>query len=555
MSDKRYDAIVVGSGLAGSYAAKELTQAGMEVLLIEAGPYISEADFKETGAKPHAPAIELMPRLQAALRGQYMQARYWMYDPLKAKLFVNDRQNPYTTPPGKYYIWMRGKQLGGRMHTYGRVLLRFSDFDFKAASLDGFGEDWPISYAEMAPYYSKVEEFIGVYGMKEGLPQIPDGIYPMTPQFTPMEQIFKAKIEARWPERRVTGHRVESPNLKRTPRAVLAALDTGKLDIRTETIAKRVTIDQNTGKATGVECIDCKTHKTENYSSSIVVLCGSTIESVRVMFNSACSKHPSGLGNSTGNLGHYFMDQTCAMIYGSVPGSKGMADPDTTILQDPLSPRAGGVYIPRYINLNGVSNPNFKRGYAFQGTVGGVYSPHDRPAKFGFMSVGEMLPYYDNIVTVNTKKKDAWGIPVPHISCTYRQNELEMMKDQIEALREMVETCGYNIEILGSPFGLSKESKPFPEDNFFAKLVFRMAFKKSVNSGSAIHEVGGARMGTDPGKSVLNPYNQCWDVNNLFVTDGASFVTNGMAGPALSVMAVTARACAYMVKEYKAGRF
>jgi choline dehydrogenase-like flavoprotein len=554
MSEKRYDAIVVGSGLAGSYAAKELTQAGLEVLLVEVGPYISEADFKETDAKPHAPAIELMPRLQAALRGQHMQARYWLFHPQQARFFVNDRQNPYTTPRGQYYIWIRGKQLGGRMHTYGRVLLRFSDFDFKAASRDGYGEDWPISYADMAPYYSKVEEFIGVYGVKENLPQIPDGIYAMTPQFTPMEKVFKAKIEARWPERRVTSHRVESPNLKRTSKAVLAALDTGRLDIRTETIVKRVTIDPDTGKATGVECIDCKTRKSENFSSNIVVLCGSTIESIRVMFNSACSKHPAGLGNSSGILGHYFMDQTCAMIYGSVPDSKGCGEIDNSILQDPLNPRIGGVYIPRYVNLNGVSSPNFKRGYAFQGTVGGVYSPPDRPARFGFMSVGEMLPYYDNYVTVNPRKKDAWGIPVPHISCTYRQNEREMVKEQLKALREMAETCGYKIEILGSAFGLSKDSNPFPEENLFARLIFRMAFRKSVNSGSAIHEVGGARMGNDPGKSVLNPYNQCWDVKNLFVTDASSFVTNGMGGPALSVMAVTARACEYMVKEYKAGR-
>jgi choline dehydrogenase-like flavoprotein len=342
--------------------------------------------------------------------------------------------------------------------------------------------------------------------------------------------------------------------LKRTPRAVLAALDTGKLDVRTETIAKRVTVDKDTGKATGVECIDCKTHQAVKFASNIVVLCGSTIESVRVMFNSACTKHPAGLGNSTGNLGRYFMDQTCAMVYGSVPGFKGVADPDKTILQDPLAPRSGGVYIPRFINLNGVTNSNFLRGYAFQGTVGGVYSPPDKPAKFGFMSVGEMLPYYDNTITVNPHKKDAWGIPVPHINCTYRKNELAMMKEQVKALREMIETCGYQVEILGSPFGLSKDSKPFPEDNFFARLAFRIAFKKSVNVGSAIHEVGGARMGTDPAKSVLNRYNQCWDAKNLFVTDGASFVTNGMAGPALSVMAVTARACEYMVKEYKAGR-
>lgn len=554
MTGKRYDAIVVGSGLAGSYAAKELTQAGLEVLLIEAGPYISEADFMQTDAEPHAPAVDLLPRLRAALRGQYMQARYWMYSEPNARFYVNDWQNPYTTPPGKYFIWMRGRQLGGRMHTYGRVLLRFSDYDFKAASKDGFGEDWPISYADLTPYYEKVEEFLGVFGINEHLPQLPDGKLAMTPQFTPMEEEFKSKIEAKWPERRVTAHRVESPNLKRTPRAVLAALETGRLDISTDTPVKRVTVDPGSGRATGVECVKSKTGEIVAFSSDIVVLCASTIESVRIMFNSACEKHPRGMGNSRGLLGRYFMDQTCAMIYGCVPSSKGCADADPTITQDPMYPRSGGVYIPRYMNLNGATNSSFKRGYAFQGSVGGIYSPPDSPCRFGFMTVGEMLPYADNRVTVNRGKKDAWGIPVPHISCTYHENELAMLQQQIKDLREMVEFCGYKIEILGSPLGLSKDSNPFPEDDFFSRLAFRLAFKRSVNVGSAIHEVGGARMGDDPGKSVLNPYNQCWEAKNLFVTDGSSFVTNGMAGPALSVMAVTARACEYMVKEYRDGR-
>jgi choline dehydrogenase-like flavoprotein len=170
------------------------------------------------------------------------------------------------------------------------------------------------------------------------------------------------------------------------------------------------------------------------------------------------------------------------------------------------------------------------------------------------MTVGEMLPYADNRITVNRGRKDAWGIPVPHLSCTYHENEFAMLKQQIKDLREMVEFCGYKIEIMGSALGLSRDSKPFPEDDFFSRLAFRLAFKKSVNVGSAIHEVGGARMGNDPGKSVLNPYNQCWDAKNIFVTDASSFVTNGMAGPALSVMAVTARACDYMVREYRAGR-
>jgi choline dehydrogenase-like flavoprotein len=545
MAGKIYDALVIGSGVAGSFAVKELTERGLEVLLLEAGPDINEKDFKAAPPPTDVARINVIPRFLAALGGQHMQARLWSFDPGKKHLFVNDRQNPYTMED--YYVWFRGKQLGGRFLTFGRMVLRMSDYDFKAATKDGHGDDWPISYEDLAPYYDKVEEFLGVYGETDNLASLPDGKYALTPHLTSMEQAFKAKVEARWPDRKVIPWRYVSPNLKRLPTPILAAKETGRLTIRTDAVVKQITIDPQTGKATGVVFADRNTKKVETVSAKAVVLCASTIESIRLMLNSACPKHPNGLGNSSGLLGRYFMDHTPSIAYGTIPDRTGW-EFDDTVPQDPLQ-ICGGVYIPRSQNLDKVTHPAFKRGISYQGTVGGLYAPKDHESIFGLMGFGEMLPYYDNYVRVDPKKKDAWGVPVPHIKCSINENEKALMREQVRMVREMVEHCGYKIELLGSAVGVEKGYKLFPESDWLSKAIFRMAFKKSVAMGALIHEVGGARMGNEPGKSVLNPYNQCWDVKNLFVTDGSSFVTNGMVGPALTIMALTVRACEYIARE------
>jgi len=548
LTGKKYDALVIGSGVAGSFAVKELTERGLEVLLLEAGPDISENDFK-AGPAPDVGKISVIPRFLAALGGQHMQARLWSFDPAKKHLFANDMQNPYTMED--YYVWFRGKQLGGRFLTFGRMALRMSDYDFRAATKEGYGDDWPIAYEDLAPYYDKAEEFLGIYGDTDNLRHLPDGKYAATPHLNSMEQDFRARVESQWPERKVIPWRYISPNLKRVPKPILAAKETGRLTIRTDAVVKRITIDPQTGKATGVVYADRKTKKEETVSANAVVLCASTIESVRLLINSACSKHPNGVGNSSGLLGRYFMDHTPSIAYGTIPGRTGW-EYDKTVPQDPIG-ICGGVYIPRYQNLDKVTHPAFKHGTAFQGTIGGLYAPKDHEAIFGLMGFGEMLPYYDNYVSVNTRRKDAWGVPVPHIKCSIKENEKALMREQVRMAREMVESCGYKIVLLGSALGMEKGYKLFPESDWLSKAIFRMAFKKSVAMGALIHEVGGARMGSDPGKSILNPYNQCWDAKNLFVTDASSFVTNGMVGPALTIMALTVRGCEYLVKEYERG--
>jgi choline dehydrogenase-like flavoprotein len=552
MPGKQYDALVIGSGAAGSFAAKELTQRGLEVLLLEAGPNLTEADFKAPD-QPRQKGINLTARALAVLKGQYIQARIGFFCDQYKHLFVNDWKNPYTTPPEDFYLWIRGRQLGGRLHLYGRVLLRMTDYDFKAASRDGHGEDWPISYADIAPYYDQVEEFLSVYGAQDKVRNLPDGKYSKKPKLTAVEQAFKAKVEAQWPERSVVSWRYAAPNLKRVPLPIIAAKETGRLTIRTDAIVKQITVDPATGKATGAEFIDRITKKTETVSANIVVLCASTIESVRLLLNSASPKYPNGLANSTGLLGRYFMDQCASQVYGSVPGTNGW-ELDDSAPADPFYAPAGGIYIPRFQNLDSVTNPKFARGFAFQGAIGRGYVPEGNPAIFGIMGFGETLAYPENRITLNPRRKDAWGIPAPHIRCRLGENEHELLREQVRSIKEMVEACGYRIIFAGSTLGLENEKEAFADADWLSRFMFRKSFKKSLAVGAAIHECGGARMGNDPAKSVLNSHNQCWDVKNLFVTDGSCFPSSGTVGPALTIMALTMRACEYIAQEYKTGR-
>jgi choline dehydrogenase-like flavoprotein len=315
---------------------------------------------------------------------------------------------------------------------------------------------------------------------------------------------------------------------------------------------KRITVDPASGKATGAEFIDRLTKKTETVSANVVVLCASTIESVRLLLNSASPKHPNGLANSTGLLGRYFMDQCPSQVYGTLPGTNGY-EHDDSAPPDPFYGPAGGVYIPRFQNLDTVTNPKFKRGFAFQGAIGRGNTPDGSPAIFGIMGFGETLPYYENCITLSRRRKDAWGIPAPHIRCALLQNEHELLCEQVRSIQEMVNACGYKIIFSGSTLGLENEKDVFPDADWFSRFMFRKSFKKSLAVGAAIHECGGARMGDDPAKSVINSYNQAWDVKNLFVTDGSCFPSSGTVGPALTIMALTARACDYIANEYKTG--
>ncbi|WP_321957848.1 GMC family oxidoreductase [Paraburkholderia bannensis] len=554
MATRVYDVVVVGSGAAGSIAAKELTERGLDVLVLEAGRAISTDDFKTDFKGPREKGIQLWARIRAAASGQPIQSRVAFYGKQLKHLFVNDREHPYSSPKDAPFLWIRGKQLGGRLHTFGRVLMRWSDVDFKAASRDGYGEDWPISYADLAPYYDRVEQFLGVRGCNDNVPNLPDGKFAGPSKLTAAERDFKQKTESHWPGRRAVAWRYMPPNARRVPAGMLAAQETGRLTLRTDAIVTRVITDPTTKKATGVEFVDRVTRQRETVSGRSVLLCASTIESVRLLLNSAAPHAPGGVANGSGTLGRYFMDQVPNLIIGSVPGRTGF-EIDDTLPPDPFYGASGGVYIPRFENLNGHANPAFARGFAFQGTIGRLFSREGQAAKFGIMGFGEMLPNVANTITLNHAKRDAWGQPIPHITCAMSANELAMLREQSRAIREMVEAAGLEVEFAGSALGLQESGRgAFPEADWFSRMLFRRYFAQSMTMGAAIHETGGARMGSDPQKSVLNSHNQAWDVPNLFVTDGSCFPTGGCSGATLTIMALTARACEFIAGEHAAGR-
>jgi len=551
--DRNYDVVVIGSGPAGSTACKELTERGLEVLLLEAGRDITPADFiPPKPSKPRAMTIGLGGRIKAGLSGQYVQARRAMFKPQTSPFLVKDSEHPYTTD-AEPFLWIRGRQLGGRFHAYGRVLLRSSDHEFKAASHDGIGVDWPIEYKDIEPYYEKVEEYIGVYGTPENLSNLPDSKFRGTSNFTEAEKEFKKNVESQWPERKVVPWRWAAPNPHRIPVGVYLARQTGNLTTRTDSVVSKIIIDSKTGRATGVQFIDRLTKKPYQAKANIVMVCASAIESVRILFNSACANHPNGVGNSSGLLGKYFMDQTPSLLFASDPKRLGYETPVDPAPADGYFPPVGGVYIPRWDNLEDRTNPEFKRGWAVQGTIGRLPVPEGTPSSLGLMGFGEMLPYENNKISIDPRKKDAWGIPAPRITMRTTANEHAIMRAQMNGLRDMALANGYRINFVGSTLGLDSK-KIWPDADPFSRAIFRIGVKYSLAIGAAIHECGGARMGTDPKNSVLNPFNQVWDSPNIFVTDAASYPSNGAVGPTLTIMAMTARACEYAADEYAKGR-
>jgi choline dehydrogenase-like flavoprotein len=546
--DRRFDVLVVGSGATGSIAVKELTERGLDVLLLEAGRNITTADFTPPPqTRPRPIGIGLLPRARAAVRGQHVQARRAFFNQKTSPFLVNDRENPYATT-SDYFLWIRGRQLGGRLHSYGRVLLRMSDYDFQAPSEGWRRQSWPIRYADLEPWYDRVEEFIGLYGNADGIRQLPDGKYVGAAKLTAAEQDFKAKVEQRWPERRAVAWRYAAPNLYRVPLGILAARETGRLTTRTDAIVRQITVDEGTGRADGAIFVDRLTKKEHRVFADVVMLCASTIESVRLMFNSACVAHPNGLGNSSGLLGRYFMDQTPCLVVGSMAGHLGFEQDDSAPPDDFYGP-TGGVYIPRFQNLDGTTHPDFVSGYTVQGVIGRLPVPDGHAAGFGMMSFGEMPPYPHNRITLHPRRKDAWGIAVPSIDVSLSDNERALLRAQVREVREMIEYCGGKVNFAGTTLGLDSP-RVFPQADPASRFIFRRAFRKSLAIGAAIHECGGARMGDDPQTSVLNQHNQSWDIPNLFVTDSSCFVTSGNVGPTLTIMALTARACDFIVREH-----
>ena len=561
VNNNTYDAIVIGSGISGGWAAKELTQKGLKVLMLERGPNFEHIKDYKTADKnpwdfPHRGAAPLQYK-----RDNPVISKDWaMYGTAAQEqildYWVKEKDCPYTQV--KPFAWWRSYQLGGRSILWGRQSYRWSDLDFEANAKEGIAVDWPIRYKDLEPWYEYVEKFAGISGSKEGLPQLPDGHFLPPMDLNCAERDVADRIKAFYKGQRhmfigrvanltqaIPG-RTQCQFRNRcwegcpfggyfsTQSSTLpAAVATGNLTVRPWSIVTRLLYSKDKHRATGVEILDAETNKTYAFNAKIIFLNASTLNSAWVLMNTATDIWPDGLGSSSGELGHNIMDHH--YMLGAQGAVEGFED------KYYYGRRANGFYIPRFANLFG-DKRDFLRGYGYQGSasreswkkdiaelnIGGAYKdalcePGDW--HIGATGFGEILPYHDNKITLDKDKKDKWGLPILAMDAELKENELKMRKDIIKELVAMFEVAGVkNITTWDS---------------------------KEYAIGQGIHEMGSARMGKDPKTSVLNAHNQVWDAPNVFVTDGACMTSSACQNPSLTYMALTARAADFAVGEMK----
>ena len=550
---RAYDAIVVGSGISGGWAAKELTEKGLRVLLLERGKNIEHVKDYVNATKapwqyPHRGGRTVaMEEAYPVLRRDF---------PLNEKnldWWASDKDSPYTEV--KRFDWYRGYHVGGRSLMWGRCSFRHSDIDFEANAKQGIGTDWPIRYADIAPWYSHVERFAGIAGSLEGLPQLPDGEFQPAMPLNCAEQLIADRLtKAYGGRRRMISARTANLTRALTGRSACqyrdacwlgcpygayfstqsstlpAAVATGRLTLRPFAIATEVLYDKDRKRATGVRVLDALDNQTTDYTAKVVFLCASTLNSTWLLLRSATDVWPGGLGSSSGELGHNLMDHHFRV------GAEGRLDELND--RDTYGRRPNPSYIPRYRNLNGekrdylrgfgyecgASRTDWTRAVAELGVGGAFKDEMAQPGAWtiGGTAFGEMLPDHRNTVTLDHARTDKWGLPVLKIDCQLRENERLMRKDMIADMAEMLEQTGVkNVQ--------TNDGEYFP--------------------GMGIHEMGTARMGRSPKVSVLNAHNQVWDAPNVFVTDGACMASTACQNPSLTYMALTARAADFAVGE------
>jgi choline dehydrogenase-like flavoprotein len=552
-----FDAIVVGSGISGGWAAKELTEKGLKVLMLERGrDHQHIKDYKYADKDPWQ--LEHRGRTTAEQKKKYpVIHRGWAANESVMDAWVNEEESPYTEV--KPFTWWRSYQLGGRSILWGRQSYRLSDLDFEANAKDGVAIDWPIRYKDLAPWYDYVEKFAGISGSKEGLAHLPDGQFLPPMDLNCVEKDVAARIKSKFNnERHLFIGRVANLTAAIPGRTACqfrnrcwegcpfggyfstqsstlpAAMKTGRLTVRPWSIVTRVIYDKNTQKATGVEVLDAENNQTYTYHAKIVFLNASALNSAWVMMNSATDIWPDGLGSSSGELGHNIMDHHYNL------GASGMVEGFED--QYYYGRRANGFYIPRFANLNN-DKRDFLRGYGYQGgasrqgwsrdvaelNIGAAFKEAiSEPGSWtiGATGFGEILPYHENKITLDKNRKDKWGLPVLMMDAELKENELKMRKAIKDDLVAMFEAAG-------------------------VKNVHSWDNGHAIGHG--IHEMGTARMGHDPKTSVLNGTNQIWDAKNVFVTDGACMTSSACQNPSLTYMALTARAADHAVSELKKG--
>ena len=553
MESTEYDAIVVGSGISGGWAAKELTERGLRTLLLERGKNIEHVKDYINATKAPWEYPHRGGRTQDMIKRYPVLSRDYPLNEKNLDWWASDEESPYTEV--KRFDWYRGYHVGGRSLMWGRCSFRFSDIDYEANAKEGVAIDWPIRYADMAPWYSHVERFAGIAGSKEGMPQLPDGEFQPAMPLNCAESMVAERLTKLFDgKRRLISAR--TANLSQplpgrgscqyrdacwlgcpygayfsTQSSTLpAAVKTGRLTLRPFAIVNEVLYDKQKKRASGVRVLDAINNTTTDYKAKVIFLCASTLNSTWILLRSATDIWPGGLGSSSGELGHNLMDHHFRV------GAQGRVEG----LEDKYfyGFRPNPSYIPRYRNLNGEKRP-YLRGFGYEGGagrdgwsravaelgIGGKFK--DNAAEPGQWSIGgtafgEMLPNHANMVTLDETKKDKWGLPVLKIDCATGENERLMRVDMANDMAETLTAAGI------------KDVKTYDEPCF---------------PGMGIHEMGTARMGRDPKTSVLNKHNQVWDAPNVFVTDGSCMVSTACQNPSLSYMAFSARAADYAVSE------
>ncbi|RPD47342.1 GMC oxidoreductase [Paracnuella aquatica] len=545
-----YNAIVVGSGISGGWAAKELCEKGLKVLLLDRGRNVEHGDYP-TATKAPWEFAHRMTLTEEDRRRHHIQARHYSLREDNKHFYIDDLENPYEEK--SRFDWIRGDIVGGRSMLWARACYRWSDLDFEANLKDGHGVDWPIRYKDIAPWYDYVESFVGVSGNRDGIAVVPDGNFQPPFEMNCVEQHFKGQVAQKFKDRHVimgrTANLTKPVKGRGTCQArdlchrgcpygayfstnastIPAAYATGNLTVRPHSLVNRVLYDEENGRATGVEIIDTVSRQTEEFYANIVFLNAATVATAAILLNSVSSRFPNGLGNGSDQVGRNLMDH--------FKGINISADVDGFEDSYYYGRRPTSIYIPRFRNVT-EKHPAFVRGYHFGGSASRGAQAGDAaigaelkealtvpgPWRIGLYAFGECLPYAANRVTLNRDKKDQWGRPLISVDCSFKENERTMFDDILVTGAELLEASGYkNVKAQGT-----------------------MSFP-----GNANHEMGVARMGRDPKTSVLNGFNQMHEVPNVFITDGSCMTSGSCVNPSITYMALTARACDYAVKELK----
>ncbi|MEZ5401791.1 MAG: GMC family oxidoreductase [Bryobacteraceae bacterium] len=522
MPDTKYDVLIIGSGASGGMAAHTLTGLGAKCLMLDAGPLVDFSRARTTRAAHELPyrGMGKPGRLPHVIQANEHNANQW----------VDETEIPYTHSPDSPYNWVRIRMIGGKSLFWARMSFRLSDYEFKAASHDGFGADWPIAYADLAPFYDRVDPIFRVSGRTAGLKQLPDGKFleDESPWSGAMERFISSCSKRDIPVTKMRRSIGQGPFASSFNLLLPDAMASGNLTIVPNAVVRELTVDRNTGLVNGAHFVDRKSKRELHATARAVVLGASCLESTRILLN-------SGIANSSGVLGRYLHDQ----MY--ISQAVNAIVPEARDGKAPRGLMGGGGIVPRFVNLEKGNQEGFLRGYAFDMNTGGSPDPRYIPAygaelekaidsyrgaNVSVTVMGEVLARPENRVTINKKVTDAFGIPVLHIETKYTDNEHKMAKHAVETFAEICRGAGFEV--------LSRNGQAFPP-------------------GYSIHELGTCRMGADAKKSVLNRWNQSHDIRNLFVVDGSSFVTGGWQNPTLTILALSMRASEHLAGEMKKG--